>query len=77
MKKTHKYNKGQVVVEYMLMIAAVAAIVMSLLGMVKKRYLGDMTSCDKPANKKTMLCMLNNVFVPGQGKKFQYFPFKK
>lgn len=81
MKEILKKNKGQVAIEYMLMIAAVAAIVTSIMGVVKKKYLGDMTKCITPVQQKTVLCRLSkavgNFGTSDTGKRFQFFPFKK
>lgn len=71
-------EKGQTVVEYLLLLLVMATIISSLLITIKTRYLGDPTKCDKPANSKTLLCKINNLIKPqGNDKKFQYFPFKK
>lgn len=73
-----KDNKGQTVVEYLLMLVVMATIITSILATIKNKYLGDPTKCDKPANAKTLLCKVNNLIKPtGEDKKFQYWPFKK
>ena len=71
-------QKGQTAVEYMLMLAVMASIITSLLSYIRVHYLGDMTKCDSPANKKSLLCKINNIVAPqGGNKRFQYVPFKK
>ena len=72
-------QKGQAVVEYILMFVVMAAMISSILAMVKRKYIGDITKCDLPANKKSIVCKLNSSLNPtgGGGKPFQYYPFKK
>jgi uncharacterized protein (UPF0333 family) len=75
-----KKNKGQVVVEYMLMLAVLVAIITSILALIKKRYIGDPRKCLTPANQATISCKLNSFMDPGTGggdKRFQYYPYKK
>jgi hypothetical protein len=71
-------QKGQTVLEYLLMLLVMVSIITSLLAYVKTKYLGDATKCDKPAFSKTLLCKINSLIEPqGGGKKFQFYPFKK
>lgn len=71
-------QKGQTVVEYILMLLVMVSIITSILGYIKTKYLGDATKCDKPAYSKTLLCKINSIIEPhGTEKKFQYYPFKK
>ncbi|MGZ3790229.1 MAG: hypothetical protein ACXVLQ_16980 [Bacteriovorax sp.] len=71
-------QKGQTVVEYLLMLVVMASIISSILIRIKNNYLGDPAKCDKPSNSKTLLCKVNAIMTPkGNDKKFQYFPFKK
>lgn len=71
-------QKGQTVVEYLLLLLVMTALITSLLGYIKTKYLGDITKCDKPALANTLLCKINSIIKPvGSGKKFRYFPFKK
>ena len=72
-------QKGQTVVEYILMLLVMASIITSILGFIRTRYLGDATKCDKPAFSKTLLCKINAIIQPSGGeKKFQFYPgFKK
>lgn len=71
-------QKGQTVVEYLLMLVVMASIVSSLLVFIKNKYLGDATRCDQAENKKTLLCKINQLIKPtGGNKPFQYYPFKK
>ena len=73
-------QKGQTAIEYVLMLLVVSSIVSSLLVYVKKRYLGDPTKCELPANRKLFLCKINAIVGQtnyGGSKRLQYFPFKK
>jgi uncharacterized protein (UPF0333 family) len=72
-------KKGQAVIEYILLIAAMVAIITSLMGYIKKKYLGDALKCDSQASKKTLLCTINQVFnYHNEGpRRFRYHPFKK
>jgi Flp pilus assembly pilin Flp len=76
-----KNNKGQAAVEYILMVAVVVAMITSIFGVVRRRFLGDASKCNLAANRKMLSCKINGVLTmggqPGQGKKFQYYPFKK
>jgi hypothetical protein len=73
-----KDQKGQSVVEYLLMLLVMVSLITSLLTYIKSKYLGDIAKCDKGANKKTLLCKVNGILTPnGADKKFQYYPFKK
>ena len=74
----NKCQKGQTVIEYLLMLLVMVSIITSIFGYIKTKYLGDATKCDKPQNAKTLLCKINSIVAPqGSGKKFQYYPFKK
>jgi hypothetical protein len=80
MKKGRNNQKGQTAIEYVLMLLVISSIVSSLLVYVKKRYLGDATRCEAPANRKLFLCRINALVGTvnyGGNKRFQYFPFKK
>lgn len=78
LKLALKSNDGQTVVEYLLMLLVMATIITSILGIIKTKYLGDPTKCDKPGASKTLLCKINGIISPkGLDKKFQYYPFKK
>lgn len=76
-----KKNSGQAAVEYILMVAVVAAMVTSIFGIVKRRFLGDISKCDQGTNSKMITCKINNILTlgvgAGSGRKFQYYPFKK
>ena len=73
-------DEGQTVIEYILMLLVMVTIITSLLGMIKNKYLGDATKCDKSGYSKTLLCKINAIISPnGTAKKFQYYHlnFKK
>lgn len=73
-----KDDKGQTVVEYLLLLAVMATIISSLLMTIKNKYLGDATKCDRPAFSKTLICKISNIIQPhASEKKFQFYPFKK
>jgi hypothetical protein len=79
MKKLSKGEKGQTVVEYILMLLVMTSLVSSILIYVKRRYLGDPQKCQVAANRNLLLCKINALVSPvgGGSKSFQYFPFKK
>lgn len=69
---------GQTVIEYILMLLVMVTIITSLFATVKRNFLGDATQCAKPANSKKLLCKTSGFLEPlGEGKKFQYYPYKK
>jgi hypothetical protein len=78
-KKRSGGEKGQTIVEYILMLLVMTTLVSSILIYVKRRYLGDPERCQTPANRNLFLCKINLLVSPagGGGKSFQYFPFKK
>lgn len=78
MKEALIHEKGQTIIEYILLLLVMVTVITSLLSYIKTKYLGDATKCDKPANSKTLLCKINSIIEPhGNEKKFQYYPFKK
>lgn len=78
MTKSVKGQKGQTVVEYILMLLVMTTVITSTLAYIKNKYLGDATKCSQPAMKKALLCKINRIISPqGEIKKFQYYPFKK
>lgn len=78
MNRLFKNQKGQTIVEYILLLLVMVSIITSIFGYIKTKYLGDATQCNKPQYSKTLLCKINSLVAPqGAGKKFQYYPFKK
>lgn len=77
--KTLKGQKGQTAVEYVLMLLVVASIISSFVIYIKRNYLGDLTKCNQAANRRTLLCRINNLISPniGGSKRLQYYPFKR
>lgn len=72
-----KNQKGQTIVEYILMLLVMVTMITSLLTYIKSKYLGDLTKCETAANKRTLLCKINGILTPAEGeKKFQYYRFK-
>lgn len=70
-------QKGQTVVEYILMLLVMVSIITSLLTYIKSKYIGDINKCDTGANKNTLLCKINSLVTPQGGqKKFQRYRFK-
>jgi Flp pilus assembly pilin Flp len=75
-----KSNRGQAVVEYVLMLVVVAAMITSAMALIKRKFMGDATKCDQAVNKKKFNCKLNAIFSSdfgGPEKRMQYYPFKK
>lgn len=72
-------EKGQTAIEYILMLAMVAALITSLTAYLKNRYLGNALECDKAQNRGKLLCTINSFMQPKNGteKRFKYYPFKK
>lgn len=67
---------GQTAVEYIFLLAVVASVVTSIMGLIRTRYLGDISKCT-PTSKQ-LLCKINTLIMPmGGGKYFQYYPFHK
>lgn len=75
--QTPRNERGQTVVEYLLMLMVMVTIITSLLSYIKNKYLGDPQKCDQAANKATLVCKINALLTPGEGgKRFQYYRFK-
>ncbi len=71
-------QKGQTAVEYILLLLVMTSIITSIMMFIRTRYLGDPEQCASPAQQKLILCKINNILNPkGEGKRFQYYPFKK
>jgi uncharacterized protein (UPF0333 family) len=69
-------DKGQTAVEYIFLLAVIVTIVTSLLSVIKRRYLGDISRCTPSSTQ--LLCKLNAIIADnGQQKKFQYYRFNK
>ena len=74
MRKFIKDNKGQVAVEYILMVAVVVAMVTSIMAIIRKKYLIDINKCSQPGSEKAITCKLNTILEADYGggdKKFQ------
>lgn len=73
-----KNQKGQTAVEYIFLLAVMVTLITSLLGAIKKAYLGDITKCT-PETKTKLLCKINSIIADNgySSKKFQYYPYKK
>ncbi|MFA6238436.1 MAG: hypothetical protein WC635_13970 [Bacteriovorax sp.] len=77
MRDIKKDQKGQTVIEYLLMLLVMVSIITSILTRIKTKYLGDPTKCTSAANKKTLLCKINGIIEPNtEGKKFQRWRIK-
>lgn len=85
MKSWKKYGKnmlldqkGQTAIEYILLLLVMTSIITSIMMFIRTRYLGDPEKCASPAQQKLLLCKINGILEPkGEGKRFQYYPFKK
>ena len=69
---------GQTAVEYIFLIAVMATLIVSILGYIKTRYLGNALNCNN-GRSRGILCNINAVLTPDttSGRRFRYFPFKK
>lgn len=71
-------QRGQAAVEYILMLCVMVSIIVSILGMVKTRFLGNPEACESAANKTKLLCKISSYLNDSGGSKhFQYYPFRK
>ena len=77
-KSLIRNQSGQTAVEYILMIAVMATLIVSLLGYIKNKYLGNALKCNS-SNSSGMLCKISSILMPDSsgGRRFRYFPFKK
>lgn len=64
-------QRGQTSVEYILMIAAVVAIMSSVFGILRDRFIGD-GNCT--GNPNTLMCRLNAVWDASNPGVFKYYP---
>jgi Flp pilus assembly pilin Flp len=69
--KTFKNQRGQTSVEYVLMIAAIVAVMASVFGIIKDRFVGD-ANCPTPDT--SMMCRLNSLWRSDDPSVFKYFP---
>ncbi|MBL6989366.1 MAG: hypothetical protein ISR65_06295 [Bacteriovoracaceae bacterium] len=58
MKLKKPKNSGQTTVEYILLLAAVAFLIFSVMGKLKMYLLGDAKNCN--ANSKSIMCSFSN-----------------
>ena len=65
-----KNQKGQTSIEYVLMIAAIVAIMSSVFGLVRERFVGD-GQC--VAASESLMCRLNNLWQSGDPSVFKRF----
>ncbi len=71
-------QKGQTAIEYILLLLVMTSIITSIMMFIRTRYLGDPEQCVSPAQQQLLLCKINRILEPkGEGKRFQYYPFKK
>lgn len=71
-------QKGQTAIEYILLLLVMTSIITSIMMFIRTRYLGDPEKCSTPAQQQLLLCKINSFLEPkGEGKRFQYYPFKK
>ena len=73
-------NKGQTGVEYILMVAILALVIISLTGKIKVYLLGDDGTCANPAENKSFICQTfkNGVLTPEAGyRTFKLLRFNK
>jgi hypothetical protein len=66
-------QKGQTSIEYVMMMAVVVALAVSIMGIVRERVLGPGGEC--PPGDKSILCSFENIFNRTDG--FRYFSIKR
>ncbi len=74
-------EKGQTVVEYILLLVVAMAITISFLNYIKVNYLGDPKNCQTTSRNK-ILCQMLRAVAPtsleGEGREqFRYFRLRK
>tara|TARA_R110002049_G_scaffold210665_2_gene381764 strand:+ start:1333 stop:1572 length:240 start_codon:yes stop_codon:yes gene_type:complete len=68
----YRYQKGQASVEYILMVAAMVAVMASVFGIIRERFIGD---GDCPTPESSLMCRLTSLWEsdnPGDFKRFPY-----
>lgn len=66
-----KNQRGQTSIEYILMIAAVVAIMASVFGVLRERFIGD---GDCNGNPDTLMCRLNATWDASNPGVFKFYP---
>ncbi len=64
-------QRGQTSVEYILMVAAIVAIMSSVFGIVRDRFVGD-GNCPSP--DASLMCRMNALWKSEDPLVFKYFP---
>lgn len=67
----YRYQKGQTSVEYILMVAAMIAVMSSVFGVIKERFVGD-DSCPTP--QESLMCRLNSLWKSDNPEDFKAYP---
>lgn len=71
MKYRYRNQNGQTSVEYILMVAAMIAVMASVFGIIKERFVGD-GSCPTP--EASLMCRLNSLWKSDNPGDFKRFP---
>ena len=67
----YRYQKGQTSVEYILMIAAIIAIMSSVFKIIEERFIGD-KNCPNP--QASLMCRLNSLWKSDNPADFKAYP---
>lgn len=67
----YRYQKGQTSVEYILMVAAMIAVMASVFGVIKDRFIGD-GNCPTP--EASLMCRLNSLWKSDNPGDFKFYP---
>lgn len=67
----YKNQRGQTSVEYVLMIAAIVAVMFSVFGIFKDRFVGD-GNCPTP--QASLMCRLNSLWEADDPSVFKTYP---
>lgn len=64
-------QKGQTAIEYVLLLMVVVVMIISVMGIVRERFLGDPENCDG-AGRQSIACIISGKFKPDQWKFYSF-----